>query len=216
MKVPDETDAQVAHPRLQPHAEIDRRPRRASRIIRIMTRNRLHHQRAITRRASQRPDIIQRKRQRKHTAPRHQTISRLQPDNAAGTRRIADRAARIRTQRRREQPRRHARTGPRRRPARMMREVPRIARRRERQVMTRPTNRKLMRGQLAQDDRPRRPQTRNHLRIAPRDMPLHHPRVTRRRQPRDIDDVLDPDRHAVQLPATPPGRNLLRRQPRLR
>ena len=114
---------------------------------------RVQQQRAVGHRAGQRPDMVEREGQREHAAARHQAVGRLQPDDAAGAGRIAHRAAGVGAERHREQPGADAGAGTGGRAAGMVRRVPRIARRRERQVEARPADGELVRGELAEDDR---------------------------------------------------------------
>ena len=199
VEMPHEADAQVAHAAVQHAAEIPRAAGRAAGIGRVVRRHRVQHQRVVRHRAGQRTDMVQREGQREHAAPRHQPVGRLQPDDPAGAGRVAHRPAGIGPQRRRKQPRRHARPGPGRRPTRMMVRVPRIARRRERQVEARPADGELMRGGLAQHDRPRLAQPSDHGGVLLGDVVEQDLGVAGGRQPGHVDDVLHPDRHAVHL-----------------
>jgi hypothetical protein len=86
--------------------------------------------------------------------------------------------------------------------------VPRVAGRRPRQVEARATDRKFMRRQFAQHDRAGTAQLCHAHRIGRGDMVDQDLRVAGRWQPGDIDDVLDADRHAVQLAARPARHDL--------
>ena len=133
---------------------------RTAGIGRIVAGDGIQQQRVVGHRAGQRPDMVEREGQRKHAAPRHQAIGRLQPDDAAGAGRIAHRSAGVGAERQREQPGADAGAGAGRRAARMMVRIPRVARRRKRQVEARPADGEFMRRQLAQDDRAGLPQLR--------------------------------------------------------
>src|SRR5260370_8175685 len=82
--------------------------------------------------------MVEREGKREPAAARDQAVGRLEPDDAAGARRVAYAAAGVAAQRHREQPGRNAGTGARRRAAGAMIGVPRVARRRPRPTETGP------------------------------------------------------------------------------
>ena len=83
----------------------------------------------------------------------------------------------------------------------MMLRVPRVARRRERQIEARAADGELVGRELPQDDRAGLAQLRDHRRIGRGDVVHQDLGMARGRQAGDIDDVLDADRHAVQRPS---------------
>ena len=145
------------------------------------------------------------KRQREDAAARHQAVGRLQPDDAAAARGIAHAAAGVGAERQREQAGGHARARAGRRAAGMMVGVPRVARRRPRQVEARPADGEFVRRQLAEHDRAGAAQLRARRPRRRGDVVHQDLRMAGRRQAGDVDDVLDADRHAVQRPAQAAG-----------
>src|SRR3954454_13165090 len=86
---------------------------------------------------------------------------------------MADRAASIRAERKREQSRGKPRTGARGRAARVMVAIPWIARRWEWQVEGRPADCELMRAELAEDDRAGSAQSGDDVRVGYRTTPYY-------------------------------------------
>jgi hypothetical protein len=86
--------------------------------------------------------------------------------------------------------------------------VPRIARRRERQVEAGAADGEFMGGQLAHDDGAGLAQFADDDGVGGGDVVDQDLGVAGGRQPGDVDDVLDPDRHAVQRAADAPGGDL--------
>ena len=168
----------------------------------------VEHQRVVGDGAGQRPDMVEREGERKDAAARHQAVGRLEPDDAAGARRIAHAAAGVAAQRHREQAGGNARTRARRRAAGMMIGVPRVARRRPGQIEARAADGEFVRRELAHDDGAGAAQPRHAHRIGRRDIVDQDLRMAGRRQARDIDDVLDADRHAMQRTAQAARRDL--------
>ena len=103
VEMANEADAQIAHPTVQHPTEAARRGRGTARVGRIVAGDRIQQQRVVGDGAGQRTDVVQSEGQRKDAPPRHQAIGRLQADDAAGTGRIAHRAAGIGSERQREQ-----------------------------------------------------------------------------------------------------------------
>ena len=147
-----EADAQIAHAAIEVGGIVAVHRGRAAGIEGVVAGDRLQHQRIVGDGARHRADMVQGEGQRKDAAARHQSIGRLQPDDAAAARGIAHAAAGVGAQRHREQAGRHARARARRRAAGMMVGVPGIARRRPRQVEARPADGELVRRELAHDD----------------------------------------------------------------
>ena len=90
----------------------------------------------------------------------------------------------------------------------MMVGVPRVARRRPRQIEARAADREFMRRQLAEHDGAGAAQPCHADRVLGGDIVDQDLRMAGRRQAGDIDDVLDADRHAVQRAAPPSRRDL--------
>ena len=72
---------------------IRHRDRRAGRIFRIVTRDDAQDQRRIRDRPTERADLIERAGERDQTVARHAAVTRLEPDDAAQRRRLANGAA---------------------------------------------------------------------------------------------------------------------------
>ncbi len=81
----------------------------------------------------------------------------------------------------------------------------RIARRRPRQVEARPADGELVRRELAHDDGARAAQLLHADGVGLGDVVLEDLGMAGRGQARDVDDVLDADRHAMQRPAQAAG-----------
>ena len=114
----------------------------------------------------------------------------------------------------RHKPRGECRAGARRRSARMMGSVPRVARRRKRQIKRRAADRKFMQRQFAEHDRAGGAQTADDHRVFTRNIVEQDFGVAGGRQARNVDDVLDADRHAVQGSARAARKNFLFRPAR--
>ena len=80
----------------------------------------------------------------------------------------------------------------------MMRRIPGVARGREGQIKSRAANGEFMRGQLGRENRARRPQLRDHRRIGAFLVIQQNARMAGCGMPRDIYDVLEPHRQAIQ------------------
>ena len=90
----------------------------------------------------------------------------------------------------------------------MVRRVPRVARRWERQVEAGAAKGEFMRRKLAEDDRAGLAQLGDHHRVGRLDVVEQNFRVAGGGQAGDVDDVLDADRHAVQRAADVAGGDL--------
>jgi hypothetical protein len=93
-------------------------------------------------------------------------------------------------------------------------EVPRVARRRPRQIEARTADREFMGRELAENNGAGAAQPRHADRVGSGDIVGEDLGMARRRQPGDIDDILDADRHAVQRPARAAGHDLGLGRPR--
>ena len=122
------------------------------RIERIVSRERLQHQRAILDGAGQWPAMVERIGQRKNAAPADPPIGRLQPDQPAICGRAADRAAGVGPHPGGAQMRADRRRGAARRAGRVVRRVPRVARRLKRQREIGAADREFVRLLLAEQD----------------------------------------------------------------
>jgi len=162
------THPQPLHPLMQPrniirHQHIDR-----TNVRRIVSRNLLQDHRRIRHASRQRPNMIQRRRQRNHSPRRHASIRRLQPDAPAQRRRLANRSCRVRPNRRISHPRRNRRRRSPRRPAGNPLRVPRIVHVPEVADQRTPAVSKLMQIILPHNHCARRPQPPHHLGIGRR------------------------------------------------
>ena len=161
------------------------------------------------------PEVIERARQRDDALGRNLTDGRLQSNDAAGGGGDADGSARVAAERRQ----RHAGGDRNRRsaarPSRRPRRIDRIANGTERGVLARRAERELVEIGLANQHGARMPQLRDDRRIRGCDVPLAYPRRRRRRDARDVDQILDGDRHAVQRTAIAAGGELAIRDLRI-
>src|ERR1700760_2086066 len=90
----------------------------------------------------------------------------------------------------------------------MVQDVPRIARRRKRQVKTGAANGELMRRELAHNNGTGLAKLLSDDGVRLGDVVDHDPGVTGGRHPADIDDVLDRDRYSLQRSSAPPPGDL--------
>ncbi len=209
VEVPHEADAQAPDAPVDLGGEAGPRGGCAAGVGRVVAGDHVQQGRGVRRGARHRPNMVQREGEREHPTARHQAIGRLQPDNPAGAGRVTDRAAGIGAERQREQPRGQPGAGAGGRPAGVVARVPRVACRREGQVEGRAANGEFMGGELAHHDRAGPAQPRHHRRIGRCHLADQDLGMAGGRQPADIDDVLDADRHAVQRPPAAPGGQFL-------
>ena len=125
-----------------------RKPR-TGRIIRVMPRQYPQHLRRISHITGKRPHAVQRRSKRNQPIPRNPPIRRQHTHHSAKARRLANRPARIRAQRRHGQIRRNSRRRPSTRTTRHPLRVIRIPHRTIRRVLILRTHRKLVAIDLA-------------------------------------------------------------------
>ena len=138
VEMPDHTDAHALDASAKLRGVIRDRPRCARGIARIVPGQRLQHQRTILRGPRHRTDMIERERSGCHAGAADQTVGRLDAGDAAQRRRPTDRTAGVSADATEDQPGRHTGSSAAARPRREVRRVPRIARRRPRQIERRP------------------------------------------------------------------------------
>ena len=144
-----------------------------------------------------RPGMVEPVRQRHDAVEWHGAVGALQADDSAVGGRAEDRANGLGADRGRDHPGRDGCRRPRRRPAGRVLERPGIAR-----------GRRIAVGELgclglAKDDRAGGPKSRDECGVGRREGVGECSRPGRGGHARDIDDVLDPDRHAVERPERP-------------
>src|SRR3954470_6177408 len=144
-----------------------------------------------------------------------QTICRLQADDAAQRRRAADRPPGVGAERPGDKAGRNRGARAARRAAGEVIAVPRIARRRPRQIERRSTMREFMRRELAQQHPAGPVELRYGRGVLSRDEVLADFRMARRADPGGRINVLQAERYAVQRAAIPPRRDLAFRRFRL-
>ncbi len=175
------------------------------RILRIIASQGLHHDRAILDRPGQGPAMVERVGQWEDAAPADPAVGRLEPDDAAIGGGAADRTAGVRPHRAGAQAGGDRRGRAARRAGRIVRGVPRIARRLEGEREIRPADREFMRLLLAEQNRTGPAQPRPGLGILVRHMVEIAPRACRGADAAGLVDVLEADRNAVQRAARGPG-----------
>ncbi len=157
-------------------------------------------QRDVGHRPGDRPAMVERPRQRHHPLERDRAERPLAADDAAVGGGPQDRADRLRADGAGDHPRRDGRRRPGRRPARRVPERPRVAR------GGRVAVGELGGVGLAEDDRPGGAEPGHERRVARRERVREGRRAGPGGHAGDIDDVLDPDRHAMERSGRVPGR----------
>ena len=142
--------------------------------------------------------MIERRSKRDQAIARHASIGRHQPDHAAKRRRLANRTARVRTQRRHRHVRSHGRGRPARRTSRNARKIARIVHRLPRRVLVGRTHRKLVAIQLAQHHGAGRFETSDGGAIVRRNIVAQNLRTGRGANALGDHHIFDCDRHAAQ------------------
>ena len=146
-----------------------------------------------------RPGMVEPVGQRHHAVEWHGAVGPLEPDDPAVGGGAQDRADGLGADRGRDHPGGDRGRRSRRRPARRVSERPGIARGRRVAIG------ELGRVGLAEDDGARVAQPGDKGRIAGRERVGEGRRTGRGGHARDVDEVLDPDRHAVERPERPPA-----------
>src|SRR6185312_9734328 len=208
VEMPDDADAQPAYALAEGRAVIWHRLVGAGGVERVVSCDHLQHQRVVAHAARHRPDMVEREGEWKNAAPADATIGGLHPGNPALRGGIADRAAGVGAERCRKQPSRQPDAAAARRAAGEMPGVPGIARRRPGQVEGRAADGEFMGGELAEQDAAGRFEPCRHRRVRGREVVGEQLRMRRRRQPLDIDDVLERVRDAVEGAAPASGGDL--------
>jgi hypothetical protein len=163
--------------------------------------DRVEDQRAVLCGPRQGSGLGQCERHRHDAVARHQAARRLEARDAAERRRLADRAAGIRADAAGGKTCGDRRRSTAARAAGNARRVPRIARRRPRQVEGRPAIAELVKRMLAEDDGTRLLQPRDQRRVLRRNVILQQPRMRGRAHAGRRDRVLEAERHAVEATA---------------
>ena len=169
--------------------------------------HRLEQQGRIGNRPGERPDVIERGAEGDHAVTGDLAERRLQSDDATGGGRNADGAARVGAHRAEAHALGHRCRRTAARSACRPRGIDRITDRTERGLVAGRAERELVQVRFADDDRPGVAQPA-HDGCVRRRGACRHSRPGRRRRARDIDEILDRDRDAVQRSAIPPARDL--------
>ena len=177
------------------------RPAQAARVLRVVARQRLQDQRAVLDGPRERPAVIERVRVGDDAGAAHQPERGHQADDAAERRRAPDRSAGVRAERHRDQPGGDGGARARRGAAREVREVPRIARRRPRQIERRAGVRHLVGGQLAEEHGAGVVEPARRGGVLGGNPVDEDARVARRQDALRVVDVLQRERDAVQRAA---------------
>jgi hypothetical protein len=175
------------------------RGQRRGRVIRIRPRDGAQQEARIEGAAGHRPDMVQRRRQFGRAVAAHASPRRLQPRQAIGRGRPADRAARVRGQRTIGHARRDGDAGTARRDAGPVVRAPWIARRDDGRMVV--GIRAFGELGFADEDRAGGLQAPHHRRVAGRHGLAAQPHAGAGGHAFDVEQVLDRDRHAVQRTA---------------
>jgi hypothetical protein len=214
--IPRNTNTKILSLITQARNVIRHRNLSAASVKRIVSRDRLQHNRRIANSRSQRPNMIQRPRKRNHPASRHAPISRLDPHTPAQRRRFANRTSRVGPNRRITKPGSDGRRGSTGRPSGNMPCVPGVVNIAEETDQRTPAVSELVQIVLAQHHRTGLPQPPHNFRIFGRNAMLKHRAGSRSARARSIDQVFQGDRNPMQKPAPFTTRDLRLRRPRLR
>src|ERR1700726_1487581 len=141
VEMADDADPQASDILAEQRPVVGYRLVRASRITRIMPGDHLEHQRVVAHRAGHRPDMVEGEGERRYAAAADPAIGGLHAGGAAHRGWIADRAAGVGAECRREEAGGKAGAAAARRAAAEMIAVPRVARRRPGQVEGRAADR---------------------------------------------------------------------------
>ena len=145
--------------------------RKRGRVARVAPDHVAQQQRRVTNVACQRPGLVERGGERDHPVARHRPVCRFEPDDAAQRGGLADRAARVGTQRPWRQPGSHRRRATPGRPPRHAPAIPGVAHRAERRVLGRRAHRELVLVGLGQQRRARLAQAGPRSRYTAADIP---------------------------------------------
>ena len=215
VEMADDADAHPVQAVTQPRGVIGNGPVGARRVLRIVAGDGLQQDRDVGHGPGHRADMVEGEGVGIHAAPAHQAVGRLQPGNPAQRRRQPDGAAGVRTECRRGEPCGHCSAGAAGRAAGEVPGVPRVARRRPRQVERGAAMRELVRRELAQQYPAALVQLGNGRGVFQRHRFGADAGLAGGANARGGEDVLQRERNAVQLAAIVAGRDLRLRCPRL-
>ena len=176
----------------------------AGRVARVGALHLAQQQGGVGDVAGQWPALVERGGEGDHAVARDRPVGRLQPDDPAERRRLADRAARVGADRPRGQAagdRRGRAAGG---AAGYAIAVPRVSHRPVGGVLVRGAHRELVHVGLAQQPRPGLGEAPDRRRRVGRAIALEDPRSRRGLDPLGAEDVLDGDRHARATGSPPP------------
>ena len=190
-------------PLAQQRRVIGDRPFGTRRVARIVSGQGLQHQRAILGGPRHRADMVEAEGGRRHAGAADETVSRLDPGDAAQGGRAADRAAGVGADAAEDQPGRDPGTGTAAAAGGEMIGVPRVARRRPRYVEARPAIGEFVGCQFADQHGACGREFLGAGRIRCGHVVREDPRLAGGANAFGIDDVLEPDRDAVKRPVWP-------------
>ncbi len=179
---------------------IQHRPLGARRVARVMAGQGLQHQRAILGGPRHRTDMVEAEGGGGDPGTADEAIGRLDPGNAAQRRRPSDRAAGVGADAAEDHARSDRRAGAAAAAGGEVLGVPRVARRRCGQVEARPAIGELMRRQLAHQHRSGGGKAFGAGCVGVGNVVGEELRLAGGRNASGVDDVLEPDRDAVQRP----------------
>ena len=152
-QVAHEADAQALHAGLEPGGEVLGGPLDARGVHRVLAADGVEHERALLDRLGERPDLVERARERDAPVAGDASVGGLHRHRAAQRARLADRAAGVAAQRDVAIPALTAAAEPPEEPPGYALEVPRVVRRAERGVLGRGAERELVHVELADGQR---------------------------------------------------------------
>ena len=196
--------------------EVRHGERRRRRILGIVAGHALQQQRAVLDRARERTRLVERAGKRHHAPARAAAVGRLQPDDAAERRRLADRAAGVgagaaRHHVGRDHGRRAARRAARHQLAVVAPLLPRVLDAAEVARHVRRAHGELVEVGLADHDRARLPQVGGHRALILRHEAFEDVRAGRGLHALGAEQVLDGERHAFEQRRPRPWRGARRR-----
>ncbi len=194
---------------IQRLGELERR-----RVQRVLSDHVREQQRGVGDVPRERPRLVERGCERDHPVARDGAVSRLQPNHAAKRSRLADRAARVGSDRPRCEPRGHGGGAAPGGPAGNTLAVPRVEHRTKRRMLVRRAHRELVLVGLREQARARVGEARHRGRGVWRAVALEDARAGLARQPLRAEKILSRERHARERRACRRRRWLGVREPR--
>ncbi len=167
-------------------------------VARVLAGHRLQEQRGVGRVARERARLVERGGEGDHAVAADRAVGRLEPDDPAQRRRLADRAAGVGADRPRNRAGGDRRGRATRRPARNARAVPRVERRAVGRVLGRRAHRELVLVGLGQHRGSRVHEALDRGRGVGRSVALEDLRARLRGDALGAEQVLDPDRDAAE------------------